>query len=544
MKLNKNIPLSILHEHLKENYYSKFTRFMPKNHCHEKYLMECTRLSLNIYCMNPLYQHKEDFKTGAYILAIPRDLKRAKFGRHFDAINCGLGSIFELAIPANRKKGIANGYRLSKQLIAVLEQFEMEYEQGNIRIPTRKPRALSTPIMSKSERTNEDNTVTMVNAKETHRNHGLPTVITAQLDSLWTVITVGRKILPNVFDGMTTMHYMICNTLDNIRSGLCSELERKVFDDLVGDAMGHKEINEVFQRVQRIKASALCMHATATACNGIPMRYEETKNGRLYALSDINLQNAPRIVRKAALAGCFDIDLANCHYAIVFNLSDKLGVMLKAIQYYLDNKTAVRNAIAKDLDLTVDDVKTALLSMIFGASFRENAFISIDDRDKPTAMSKLLGEKMAAFKKHPLVKGLVTDIKKGANAILDYYENRTKRGFIVNAFGSEMSMKDSRTKTGRRKLSYIRKALSFLLQGQERVILDIVIRNLDGTKILLLQHDGLTYKDEVSRTELDRIEADILTETGLVMNIGDAERLTTIVSPCIAQNAPTFNIAA
>ena len=56
-------------------------------------------------------------------------------------------------------------------------------------------------------------------------------------------------------------------------------------------------------------------------------------------------------------------------------------------------------------------------------------------------------------------------------------------------------------------------------------MLDKVIQYLDGSKIMVLQHDGLTYTDNVSRNELDLIEAKILEETSIKIKIGDAELL-------------------
>ena len=74
--------------------------------------------------------------------------------------------------------------------------------------------------------------------------------------------------------------------------------------------------------------------------------------------------------------------------------------------------------------------------------------------------------------------------------------------------------------------NHVKSLLSHILQGAERAILDVMIECLDGTKIALLQHDGLTYRECVSRDELDKIESTILERTGYEIQIGDAELLS------------------
>ena len=89
-----------------------------------------------------------------------------------------------------------------------------------------------------------------------------------------------------------------------------------------------------------------------------------------------------------------------------------------------------------------------------------------------------------------------------------------------------LSIKDALYKNGNVKPACKRKLLSFILQGAERTVLDIMIQSLDGSKIMLLQHDGLTDSEYLTRQELDAIEQKILSQTGLVLSIGNCEPLS------------------
>ena len=53
-----------------------------------------------------------------------------------------------------------------------------------------------------------------------------------------------------------------------------------------------------------------------------------------------------------------------------------------------------------------------------------------------------------------------------------------------------------------------------------------MILSFFSSGLTLLQHDGLTYRECVSRDELDKIESTILERTGYEIQIGDAELLS------------------
>ena len=261
----------------------------------------------------------------------------------------------------------------------------------------------------------------------------------------------------------------------------------------------------------------------------MPIQYTESSQGRLYATKYYpNLQTISSDVRKVAMAGCFDIDLDNCHYSILWNEAKKAGVDLKHIEHYNNNKSYVRNKISQDLGIPIENVKAAMISLVYGAKLEFNNRLN-RDTVKVGAIGVILGteECVNQFKQHPLVKGIVDDLKLGGQAVVKYYiQHQHKNGFITNRYGVSLSIKDALYKNGNVKPACKRKLLSFILQGAERTVLDIMIQSLDGSKIMLLQHDGLTDSEYLTRQELDAIEQKILSQTGLVLSIGNCEPLS------------------
>ena len=141
----------------------------------------------------------------------------------------------------------------------------------------------------------------------------------------------------------------------------------------------------------------------------LPHRYVESDSGRLYA-NGFNLQNAYRPVRQAALDGCYDYDIENCHFSILEQMSRRHGHECKAICHYLANKKPVRELLATELDIKVKQVKIALLALVYGATFSV---------DPDHALPKLLGvDKAQALYRHPMFLALGEDVAAARTAIL------------------------------------------------------------------------------------------------------------------------------
>ncbi|WP_394173489.1 hypothetical protein [Thalassotalea litorea] len=222
--------------------------------------------------------------------------------------------------------------------------------------------------------------------------------------------------------------------------------------------------------------------------NRLPSYYQEANSGRLYG-QGCHLQYQPKMVREAALDGCWDYDIANCHFTIMSQLCRSYGVEVPFIEHYISNKATVRKLIAQETDLDIKIVKQALISLLYGAklvpSFESQLF-------------RLIGpEKIRLLINHPAVKNLNDDIKKARKAILKH--SHTHGNKVINVMRKAISKQTTNSKI-----------FCHLLQGIEARMLNIVGK-LYSNDIVLLMHDGW-----VSKTKLNSqlIEEAIFQETG------------------------------
>ena len=507
-----------------------------------------TKLLSSSYAQNEFLRHELDLSNG-YIMIITRDTKRELFGspEKFDEINNQLGGVFELKIEHNRHKRHAKGYGISQKAVLLLEQFEIAWLADGFLIQQGgKIRKAKTPIQSRFLRTiklaDKTKREVMVNAKETHKPAKLPNTIPIEMDCLLELAKAAHQFLPKYPDRFSTCKnhlasrsHAVNKLLERKRlSESCSNIHpavRNVYQSWLEQAETVDEMVAMFRHVHRVMVTALALRCVAKHYGGfVPIQYTESSQGRLYATKYYpNLQTISSDVRKVAMAGCFDIDLDNCHYSILWNEAKKAGVDLKHIEHYNNNKSYVRNKISQDLGIPIENVKAAMISLMYGAKLEFNNRLN-RDTVKVGAIGVILGteERVNQFKQHPLVKGIVDDLKLGGQAVVKYYiqNHQDKNGFITNRYGVSLSIKDALFKNGNVKRKPQRTLLSFILQGAERTVLDTMIQSLDGSKIMLLQHDGLTYSEYLTRQELDAIEQKILSQTGLVLSIGNCEPLS------------------
>jgi hypothetical protein len=227
----------------------------------------------------------------------------------------------------------------------------------------------------------------------------------------------------------------------------------------------------------------------------LPVRYEEADSGRLYA-TGLSLQSCFRLVRRAAMAGQWDYDVSNAHYAILNQTAQKAGYDCHRIRDYLTRKKAIRAALAATAGVTVEQIKQVLIALIYGASTRRIG--SIPD---------ILGTQKAAAALYndPLFMGIANDAKSAFNAILKAVPAGKR---LRNALGSEIE------RAGRGEASLI----SHLLQGYEACALRAVVR-MYGRQITLCVHDGWCSAE---RLDVPAMEAAILNDTGLQLAVEES----------------------
>jgi hypothetical protein len=255
----------------------------------------------------------------------------------------------------------------------------------------------------------------------------------------------------------------------------------------------------LLQRLIDATGQIVEMSQTDVAGHGVcPHWYVQAASGRLYARG-INLQNAPTIIKQAALAGQWEYDFSNCHYAILSQLADQYGYKCSAIADYLANKKVIRNAIAKAADISVTQAKTCLLAILYGARATEWHENAIPEEIGVKAAARLYAV--------PLFKGIKDDIARARKAILAGY-TRNKTGGLTNAFGKSIGGKIK-----------AEKKLAHIIQGIEAKALEAAT-TLYPNEIQLVQHDGF-----VSGSRLDPIAITdaVYDATGFRMELEEAK---------------------
>ena len=229
-------------------------------------------------------------------------------------------------------------------------------------------------------------------------------------------------------------------------------------------------------------------------------RYEESNSGRLYA-TGINLQNTPRAIRKAALNGLYEYDMENCHYTLFCQLAARNSYEAKSITHYLENKVEVREQLSRELGLEIDQVKTCLLSILYGA--RVNTWYK-------NAIPREIGqEKAGLLYNHPLFKGIHKDIKEGRLEILDRWPINN-RGFLKNDLGKPISSLESRAQI-----------LAHLLQGIEAKALRTVVQDIPDN-VLVLMHDGFVTRKRINKKDMAQ---KISEATGFKLELSGGEKI-------------------
>jgi hypothetical protein len=243
----------------------------------------------------------------------------------------------------------------------------------------------------------------------------------------------------------------------------------------------------------------------------MPHRYEEKDCGRLHAVG-VNLQSAPSEIKAAALHGSWEYDLSNCHYSILLQLAQRVGVELPEVRWYLENKRALREALAARIGTEdVDAVKTCLISgPLYGAHSR------LSER---AAIQQLLGRESARrLFEDPQYRALKRDVARARNRIIR--AARVEQDRLFNAVGSSITLQDpERSRLGKPKRRTPAALLSHLLLGIEAFMLRTVI-DAYPEDVVLPMHDGWVSRRRIEVAELERL---ILDETGFAMRVEEEQ---------------------
>jgi len=215
----------------------------------------------------------------------------------------------------------------------------------------------------------------------------------------------------------------------------------------------------------------------------IPVFYKEAKTGRYTAQSAI-LQGYHRSVRYAALRGCYEYDLEAAHQNLLVQLLDRQQVdfpELEVVREYVSNKQGTREKLATDLKTSIDTVKEIIQALTYGAQLTNNK------RQKIYEACEGDEQLIKRVINNPWLKKLASTFKIAHKHLV----GDTK--VIKNAVGIE------------REIETKAKAMAHILQGYERLILDVLITNSEPNDVALLVHDCVVFYNKQSTEELSRI---------------------------------------
>lgn len=252
---------------------------------------------------------------------------------------------------------------------------------------------------------------------------------------------------------------------------------------------------EYLQYLVDMVAKILRMSHTDVAGHGcIAQQYQESPSGRLYGLG-LTLQNAPELIKQAALSGLWEYDFICCHYAILDQMAAKHGFDCRAIKHYLTHTDEVRQTIADEVGIAMSQAKTCLVAILYGAKASLHPDDAIPDEIGVDAAKRLY--------QHPIFKALKDEVAKSRSAIIKAWP-RSANGSLVNACGKAIK--------GDAKNPEI---LAHLLQGVEAAALRSVFDAHPG-EIVLLQHDGFTAH---SKLDLKSLETLVHQATGYQLHL-------------------------
>jgi hypothetical protein len=264
------------------------------------------------------------------------------------------------------------------------------------------------------------------------------------------------------------------------------------------------------EKAQRCRAAILqllLLARTDVAGDGNVIQcYVECPTGRVFA-SGTSLQSVPRAVRHAALSDHFDYDFVSCHFRLLEQIARKLGIECPdPVKRYNRAVKRTRKQIADECDLRPEQVKKALIAVLYGApltSLPRNALAkslapgsSVSDRWIGSQRAQRLLQSRA-------FRHLCRDVGYLRTEIVRRWPH-TRGDTLLNDVGCAIAISAS----NRRKLAHI-------LQGAETAMLRVVAKEL-GEEIEVLQHDGWTTAKRLDRWRLARL---IYEATGYRMRI-------------------------
>lgn len=411
---------------------------------------EPKRVQMNVARMlwAGMYRVRQHAKYEGFVFYTYQELDEWFGRRKFQGVNERLG-LFEVTEWSQKQK-LTKGYRMTAETAVIIERYF-----------TRRSEKLTAMLFGDGV---ELKTIPAAIASKD---------ATGRTTTAWPEAS-GLRLVPVNIDQMKLL-----------RAHLVRELrEGKQRPGLFTGAPHEERIERLLDEVRHLIGLA----QTKPAGHGfIAHRYVQSASGRLYA-KGWSLQNAAGIVKDAALAGMWEYDFANCHYSILIQMAAQFDCQCDAIEHYLRHKGEVRQAIAREAEITEGNAKQCLLAIMYGA--RKTLWL---DNSIPSLIGLEAAERLFGV---DLFVSIAEDIKRARKAIVTGWE-RDRRGWVTNAFGRSIGGRSATPE----------QLLAHLIQGVEASALRAILRQYPA-EVVLAQHDGFASRIRLDAQAIERAVTD------------------------------------
>jgi hypothetical protein len=244
--------------------------------------------------------------------------------------------------------------------------------------------------------------------------------------------------------------------------------------------------------------TARAIYDIATYTGGkLPQIVKESNFGRRY-YRGINLQNASKIVRHAALGKCHQYDIEASVFTWKYDTAKSINpdIRLPATLEYLDFKDKHRERLAKltfgnDWEVSKKTIKNVITAVGFGARATNVAYVKKNGVWEQLALSKMItsNEKLKTLLSDPWFKEFIEE-QDNINSLI-FNEIKTYRAIANNSELLNAKFALSRNKT-----------ISWAYQQCERQIIEKLWEIAEPKGILLKCHDGFYTRNRVNPADL------------------------------------------
>lgn len=302
------------------------------------------------------------------------------------------------------------------------------------------------------------------------------------------------NLLPNLVEiNIEALRHGL-SVLELIKAGLPLTRGAGAISDYVIDQ--RIEQSDEVEWAKRCIAAINCLIYEATnsqwGVGFLPQCYQQAVAGRWYSHGS-GFTSVRRLVRNLAFWHLKHYDLDNAHLSLLIQMSGQNT--WPALLNYLENKSAVRQQIAFDLGIAVEQVKETFLAITFGAL------------RKGQSIQGILNGRHHDFMAHSIASAIVKEIQQISKLVVS--KAKTQRGrYIANVMGRGISHSKKND----------RQILAHLCQGAEALILKTVLDSPWGSSVVVPIHDGWFANEQMPVDELEKF---VFEQTGFQVSISE-----------------------